>query len=107
MSIRIVIVDDHAVLREGLKVILENNGMSVVGEAENGAEAMQVARKVRPQVVVMDLAMPVQNHAADRLQTLGIILPKYLGLTDELTSPRFDLEPNFLCRLNLLVPFDS
>ena len=61
MSIRIVIVDDHAVLREGLKVILENNGMSVVGEAENGAEAMQVARKTRPQVVVMDLAMPVMN----------------------------------------------
>lgn len=61
MSIRVVVVDDHAILREGLKVILQNNGMTVVGEAENGAEAMKVARTARPHVIVMDLAMPLMN----------------------------------------------
>src|SRR3954447_18689041 len=61
MSIRVVVVDDHAILREGLKVILQNNGMTVVGEAENGADALKIARNVRPQVIVMDLAMPVMN----------------------------------------------
>ena len=61
MSIRVVLVDDHAMLRDGLKVLLEKNGLSVVGEAENGAQAVERARTTRPQVVVMDLSMPVMN----------------------------------------------
>jgi len=48
-------------LRDGLKVLLEKNGFTIVGEAENGAQAVEIARSVRPQVVVMDLSMPVMN----------------------------------------------
>jgi two-component system, NarL family, response regulator LiaR len=57
--IRVLIVDDHAVVREGLRSFLElQDGMAVVGEAENGADAVAVAEQVRPDVVLMDLVMP-------------------------------------------------
>jgi len=61
VGIRVVLADDHAMMRDGLKVLLEKNGFTITGEAENGAQAVQIARSVRPQVVVMDLAMPVMN----------------------------------------------
>jgi DNA-binding NarL/FixJ family response regulator len=61
MGVRVVLADDHAMLREGLKALLEKNGVSVVGEAENGSQAVEMALAVRPQVVVMDLSMPVMN----------------------------------------------
>jgi DNA-binding NarL/FixJ family response regulator len=61
MGVRVVLADDHAMLRDGLKVLLEKNGLSVVGEAENGAQAVAMALAVRPQVVVIDLSMPVMN----------------------------------------------
>ena len=61
MGIRVVLADDHAMLRDGLKVLLEKNGLSIVGEAENGAQAVEMALAVRPQVVVIDLSMPVMN----------------------------------------------
>lgn len=60
--VRVMIVDDHAVVREGLKNYLGAlPGFEVVGEAPNGAEAVQAARKLRPQVVLMDLVMPVMD----------------------------------------------
>ena len=60
--VRVMIVDDHAVVREGLKNYLGAlAGFEVVGEASNGAEAVQSAKKCRPQVVLMDLVMPVMD----------------------------------------------
>lgn len=56
--IRILIGDDHAVVREGLKAILSDGGFAVVGEAGDGREAVEVARRTRPDVVVMDIQMP-------------------------------------------------
>jgi DNA-binding NarL/FixJ family response regulator len=57
--IRVLIVDDHAVVREGLRSFLElQEGMTVVGEAEDGEEAVAAAEGLRPDVVVMDLVMP-------------------------------------------------
>lgn len=57
--IRIVLADDHAVLREGLRVLIAaQSDMEVVGEAESGEEAVQLARRLQPDLVVMDLAMP-------------------------------------------------
>lgn len=57
--IRIMLVDDHAIVREGLKDILESaGGFDVVGQAGDGVEAVEVATAVKPDVVVMDLIMP-------------------------------------------------
>ncbi|MBZ5724604.1 MAG: response regulator transcription factor [Acidobacteriia bacterium] len=70
MSVRVILADDHAMLRDALKVLLEKHGMTVVGEAENGAQAVQLARTARPHVIVMDLSMPIMNgiEAASEIQ---------------------------------------
>lgn len=58
-KIRILIADDHPVLRRGLKALIEEEpDMEVVGEAGNGLEAVQLAERLRPDVVIMDISMP-------------------------------------------------
>jgi DNA-binding NarL/FixJ family response regulator len=57
-AIRVMLADDHRVLIGSLKALLERHGCEVVGEATTGEEALAVAAKVRPQVIVMDLEMP-------------------------------------------------
>jgi DNA-binding NarL/FixJ family response regulator len=60
--IRLLIVDDHPLLREGVSLILEDrNDIKVIGEAQNGAEAIERFRELRPDVTLMDLQMPVMN----------------------------------------------
>ena len=62
MSVRILIADDHAVVREGLRMILEARGeMTVVGEALDGRDAIEKAEKLKPDVIIMDIAMPQMN----------------------------------------------
>jgi DNA-binding NarL/FixJ family response regulator len=61
-NLRILLADDHKMVREGLRVLLDSQpGMSVVGEAANGKEAVQLAEKLKPDIVVMDLSMPELN----------------------------------------------
>lgn len=61
-SVRVLIVDDHPVVRKGLRALLgEENGMQTVGEAANGIEAVEQARKLKPDVILMDLVMPEMN----------------------------------------------
>ena len=63
--IRVLIADDHLIVRMGLVTLLENSpGISVVGEAEDGNEAVRKALKSRPNVVIMDLMMPEKDGAA-------------------------------------------
>jgi NarL family two-component system response regulator LiaR len=58
-KIRILIVDDHAVVREGLRAFLElQDGLEVVGEAADGEQAIEQARALSPDVILMDLVMP-------------------------------------------------
>lgn len=62
MNIRILIVDDHAVVRQPLKLYLDlDPDLSVVGEATNGQEAIEKTRQLRPDVILMDLLMPVMS----------------------------------------------
>jgi DNA-binding NarL/FixJ family response regulator len=65
---RIVIADDHALFRDSLRSLLEAHGLEVVGEARNGREAVELARRLTPDVVLMDLGMPeMDGLAATRL----------------------------------------
>jgi len=58
-TVRVLIVDDHSIVREGLHALLsEENVIDVVGEAANGAEAITLAQRLTPDVVLMDLVMP-------------------------------------------------
>jgi DNA-binding NarL/FixJ family response regulator len=61
MAFRIVLADDHLIVRQGLRALLENAGLQVVGEAENGRDAVQLAKQLKPDVAVLDLVMPLLN----------------------------------------------
>ena len=62
MPIRIVIADDHAVVRQGLKMFLQDvDEFEVIAEAQNGSEALALAKQMKPDVVLMDLLMPVMD----------------------------------------------
>ena len=62
MSIRILLADDHQILRQGLRTLLEKQpDIEVVAEAEEGRKAVQLARELSPDVVIMDIAMPDLN----------------------------------------------
>lgn len=66
----VLIVDDVAYVRKTLKQILTARGFRVVGEAENGQEAVRLFHEVRPEFVVMDLVMPVMNGVEATRQIL-------------------------------------
>jgi two-component system response regulator NreC len=61
MSLRILVADDHQILREGLVTILEKAGLTVVGEAGDGRTTVRLARELKPNVVIIDIAMPELN----------------------------------------------
>jgi two-component system, NarL family, response regulator NreC len=61
-KLRLLLADDHSVMRSGLRALLERQqNLEVVGETENGREAVQLAEKLKPDVVVMDVGMPLLN----------------------------------------------
>ena len=65
MVIRVLLADDHSIVREGLRVFLGYDPeLTVVGEAADGAEALQLARELHPDVVLMDLLLPVMDGIA-------------------------------------------
>ncbi len=65
MTIRVLIADDHSVVRQGLNMFLASDPeLEIVGEARDGAEAVRLARQHRPDVVLMDLLMPVMSGTA-------------------------------------------
>jgi DNA-binding NarL/FixJ family response regulator len=82
-KLRILIVDDHALLRDGLKAVVNAEAdMEIVGEAETGRAAIEKARHLKPHVVLMDISMPDMNGAS-ATRRLREILPtiKVLALT--------------------------
>ena len=61
-SVRLLLADDHDIVRRGLRSLLEEQpGWTVVGEASNGREAVDIALKLKPDVVVLDMSMPELN----------------------------------------------
>lgn len=61
MSLHIVLADDHVVVRQGLRAVLEREGFEIVGEAGDGLEAVQLVERLSPTVAVLDVAMPKLN----------------------------------------------
>lgn len=65
MAIKLLLVDDHHIVRDGLKRLLEEDSrIEVVGEARDGAEAIRLARRLQPDLVIIDIAMPKVNGIA-------------------------------------------
>src|SRR5438445_2221377 len=72
MPIRILLADDHTVMRGGLRLLLERQpNLHVVGEAADGREAVELAAAEKPNVVVMDIAMPHLNGVEATRQIIG------------------------------------
>jgi two-component system, NarL family, response regulator NreC len=74
MPLRIIVADDHYIVRHGLRALLEREGFVVVGEATNGAEAVELAKTLKPDVAVFDLVMPLRNglDAAREILQAGV-----------------------------------
>jgi DNA-binding NarL/FixJ family response regulator len=83
MSVRIILAEDHRITREGLVNLLqERPDMEVVGEAENGREAVRLARELSPDLVIMDVTMPDLNGIdATRIITSGSNNTKVIALS--------------------------
>ena len=61
MPTRLLLADDHSLVRQGLKALLERQGFQVASEASDGQEAVRLAAKVQPEVAILDISMPVLN----------------------------------------------
>jgi two-component system, NarL family, response regulator YdfI len=85
MAIRLLIADDHLIVRDGLRLIFETNAdFDLVGEASDGAEAINLAAELQPDVILMDLRMPgmdgltaIERLQADRPHIAVVILTTY------------------------------
>src|SRR5437879_13029935 len=75
MPIRVVLADDHTLVRQGLRSLLERDGIQVVGEAENGQDLVRLAVKHSPDVAVIDIGMPLLN-GLDAARELKRCAPK-------------------------------
>src|SRR5260221_10432830 len=86
MTVTVLLADDHAVVRDGLRALLEAGDMQVVAVAGNGREAVAEAQRLRPDIVIMDIAMPELDgvEATRRIvekcpETRVLILSMYLS----------------------------
>jgi len=71
VGIKILIADDHKIVRDGLRVLIDREkDMEVVGEAHNGFEAVKLTKKLHPDVIIMDISMPEMNGIEATLQII-------------------------------------
>lgn len=75
MPIRVVLADDHVLVRQGIKSLLEREGMQVLAEASDGQEAVRQVEKLNPDVAIMDIGMPLLN-GTDAVHTVSRSCPK-------------------------------
>jgi two-component system response regulator NreC len=72
MKTRVLIVDDHRILRDGLKLVINHQSdMEVVGEAEDGEKAIALTRELLPDIILMDVKMPVMDGAETTTRILA------------------------------------
>jgi DNA-binding NarL/FixJ family response regulator len=94
MTARILIVDDHEVLREGLKALLAKSrpDWDICGEAIDGVQAIQFAQQLKPDLVILDITMPRMSglEACSRMKKLGLNIPVVIFTTHE--SERLGIE---------------
>jgi two-component system response regulator NreC len=88
MPIRVVLADDHLIVRQGLRLLLEKEQIEVIGEASNGLEAIELIRQSRPDIAVLDYEMP-------KLGGLGVLteLPRISPKTGSIILTRHMEEP--------------
>lgn len=84
---KILLADDHKMMRDGLRAILEKEGLQVVGEAQDGHEALALAHRLRPDVVVMDISMPGLN-GIDATRRLLAEIPRIKVISLSMNSDR-------------------
>lgn len=75
MAIRVVLADDHVLVRQGLKSLLEREKFQVVAEASDGQEAVRLSESLHPDIAVIDISMPILN-GIDAVRELGRLCPK-------------------------------
>jgi DNA-binding NarL/FixJ family response regulator len=71
-ALRILLADDHHIVRQGIESLLERHGFTLIGKASDGLEAVRLARQFRPDVAVLDLAMPLLNGIAAAREMLRV-----------------------------------
>ena len=73
MTIKIILIDDHTLFRSGIKALLSRqNDFEVIGEAADGLSGVKMTEQPKPDVVLLDLDMPVMNGRASLAQILGV-----------------------------------
>jgi len=92
---RVLIADDHALVREGIGILISRGGFTVVAEASNGQEALAHASSYQPDIAVLDMSMPIMNglETAQEMRKLSprtrsIVLSRYGGVDDVLAAMR-------------------
>lgn len=94
MATRILIVDDHEIVREGLRSLLAKSrpGWEICGEATDGLQAIQFVQELKPDCVILDITMPRMSglEAASRMRKLGITVPFLIFTTHQ--SERLNAE---------------
>jgi two-component system, NarL family, response regulator NreC len=85
MPMRVILADDHLIVRQGLRLVLEKENIEVLGEASDGLEAIRMIRDLRPEIAVLDLDMPgldglavLREAAAASPHTRAVILTRHM-----------------------------
>ena len=78
MPIRVLLADDHALIRQGLRALLEKYGLQIVAEASDGQEALRSVMEANPDVAIVDISMPLLN-GVDTARELKKSSPKDQG----------------------------
>jgi DNA-binding NarL/FixJ family response regulator len=110
-TIRVLIADDHAIMRQGLSGALKQEpDMVIVGEAVNGCKAVESARKLNPDVILMDLGMP-EMGGVEATQMIHSEMPKVrvigLSMFDDMENASIMIEAGAVAYLNKTCSFEE
>ena len=92
MATRVLLADDHTIVRQGLRILLQREGFEVVGEAANGSEAVRLATETMPDVVVLDYGMPLMNGLTAAREIMAVCPRAKLILLTMHADDRYVLE---------------